>query len=211
MRFIFLSLLLLLEVSLTFGQNKFVQVGIATYYADKFEGRKTTSGEKYSKFKFSAAHSSLPIGTYIRVTNIANNKSIVVRVNDRCAKRITRVVDLSKKAAKEIGIVGTASVKVETIDTITPTFATNEKYFIRVVVCYNNQLVDKTIKTLSEDHQKASNIVACQYQNTKYYKILVGPYKNEDEANLNLKILKKQYKTSYVIKLDNSFYQLAKN
>ena len=80
--------------------------GQASYYASKFEGRKTTSGERYYKSKYTAAHSSLPMGTYLRVTNTSNNKSIIVKVNDRCAVRRTRIIDLSKRAAREIDIKG---------------------------------------------------------------------------------------------------------
>ncbi len=91
--------------------------GVASYYHDKFVGRKTANGEIFSQKKYTAACNSLPLGTYLRVTNIKNNKSVVVKVNDRLAKHNKRVVDLSKCSARKIGSIkaGLAKVKVEVI------------------------------------------------------------------------------------------------
>jgi rare lipoprotein A len=89
-----------------------IQVGIASYYADKFEGKRTSSGELYRKDQFSAAHNSLALGTWIRVTNLRNNKSVVVKVNDRLHYRNKRLVDLSRAAATQLGYVGKGLTKV---------------------------------------------------------------------------------------------------
>lgn len=75
---------------------------VATYYADKFNGKKTASGEKFSNSKYTAAHKKLPFGTKIKVTNNANNKSVVVTVNDRGPFTKGYDLDLSKKAFMEI-------------------------------------------------------------------------------------------------------------
>jgi rare lipoprotein A len=95
-----------------------VQTGKASFYADKFEGAPTASGEKYRHKKFTAAHKTLPFGTRIKVTNLANNKSVEVVVNDRGPYVEGRVVDVSKAAAEELGFVnkGLAEVSVEVID-----------------------------------------------------------------------------------------------
>lgn len=92
--------------------------GSASFYADKFVGRKTANGEIYSHNKYTCAHKTLPFGTKLRVTNIANNKSVIVTVNDRGPFVQSRVVDLSKSAAKEINMIsqGIAKVQVEIID-----------------------------------------------------------------------------------------------
>lgn len=95
------------------------QVGIASYYSDKFNGRKTASGERFDQNDLTCAHGSLPFGSRLRVTNLRNNKSVEVKVNDRGGfHKHGRVIDLSKAAAKEIGMVGTgtAKVKVEVLD-----------------------------------------------------------------------------------------------
>lgn len=95
------------------------QVGIASFYSDKFHGRKTASGERFDQNDLTCAHGSLPFGCRIRVTNLRNNKTVEVKVNDRGGfHKHGRVIDLSKAAAKEIGMVstGTAKVKVEVLE-----------------------------------------------------------------------------------------------
>lgn len=89
-----------------------VQYGTASYYADKFEGRKTANGEIFTQKGMTAAHNSLPLGTWIRVTNLSNKKSVVVKVNDRLHHRNPRLVDLSKSAAKKLGYTGKGLSKV---------------------------------------------------------------------------------------------------
>lgn len=82
------------------------KAGKATYYASKFEGRRTTSGEIYRHSKFTAAHKTLPFGTEVTVTNIRNGKSVIVVVNDRGPYGKGMMIDLSQSAAKEIGMYG---------------------------------------------------------------------------------------------------------
>jgi rare lipoprotein A len=95
--------------------DKVHQVGTASYYSDKFDGRKTASGERFDQDDLTCAHGSLPFGCRIRVTNLRNNKAVEVKVNDRggFSKQGGRVVDLSKAAAKEIGMMGTGTAKVK--------------------------------------------------------------------------------------------------
>ena len=98
-------------------QNKNIIYGIASYYGDKFEGRKTASGQIFSQQKWTAACNRLPLGTRIKVTNIRNGKSVEVVVNDRLHPKMKRVVDLTKIAAKKLGFLdhGLTKVKVEVI------------------------------------------------------------------------------------------------
>jgi rare lipoprotein A len=93
------------------------QKGIASYYSDRFQGRRTASGERYNRNGFTAMHRSLPFGTRVRVTNLSNNRSIEVRVNDRGDPANRRLLDLSRRAAKELGFIkaGLAQVKLEVI------------------------------------------------------------------------------------------------
>ncbi len=96
----------------------FYQQGIATYYADKFQGRKTAFGERYNRKLYTAAHRTLPHNSLVRVTALSNKKSVVVRINDRGPFSRNRVIDLSKAAAKEIDLVtrGIMKVTIETIE-----------------------------------------------------------------------------------------------
>ncbi|MDQ7918624.1 septal ring lytic transglycosylase RlpA family protein [Mesonia sp. MT50] len=93
----------LLFTAFSFAQ---VQTGKASFYADKFEGRRTASGVKYHHNKATAAHRHLPFGTKVRVTNLANNKTTVVEINDRGPFVSGRIIDLSKSSAKKLGYLG---------------------------------------------------------------------------------------------------------
>lgn len=95
-----------------------VQTGKASFYADKFEGIPTASGEKYKHNKLTGAHKTLPFGTKVRVTNLANNKTVEVVINDRGPYVEGRIIDLSKEAADQLGFLnnGLAEVKLEVID-----------------------------------------------------------------------------------------------
>ena len=93
------------------------QIGKATYYGKKFHGRKTANGETFNMYALTAAHRKLPFGTKVRVTNLANGMSVVVRINDRGPFVKGRIIDLSYAAAKKIGLVqsGVAKVKLEIV------------------------------------------------------------------------------------------------
>ena len=90
-------------------------VGVASYYAAKYHGRTTASGETFDNGKLTAAHRTLPFGTTVRVTNLTNGRSVVVRVNDRGPFVAGRIIDLSRAAAQRLDMIeaGLARVKVE--------------------------------------------------------------------------------------------------
>lgn len=93
------------------------EVGYASYYHDRFHGRRTASGEKYDRNALTTQHAHLPFGTMIKVTNLQNHRSIQVKVNDRGGHVGKRILDLSHRAAKELGFIskGLAMVKVEVV------------------------------------------------------------------------------------------------
>lgn len=101
----------------SFKNSEKIQVGVASYYGLEFHGRRTASGEIYNMNALTAAHPTLPIGTIVKVTNLANNKSVIVRINDRGPFRKNRIMDVSYEAAKQLGFLndGTALVKIEVI------------------------------------------------------------------------------------------------
>ena len=86
--------------------------GIAAYYAKKFDGRKTRSGETYDPEKMTAAHPDFPFGTTVRVVNLANGREVTVIVNDRCRRKNVPFIDLSRAAARELGFLGKGTAKV---------------------------------------------------------------------------------------------------
>jgi rare lipoprotein A len=89
--------------------------GIANFYSDKFQGRKTASGAVYDKNKLTASHKTLPYGTKVRVTNLENGKNVVVTVNDRMKSSNPAVIDVTRRAAQDHGLAkaGKAKVKLE--------------------------------------------------------------------------------------------------
>ncbi|MFR0693336.1 septal ring lytic transglycosylase RlpA family protein [Enterobacterales bacterium AE_CKDN230030158-1A_HGKHYDSX7] len=100
------------------NSNTYSVVGTASWYGTKFHGQATANGEQYDLYGMTAAHKTLPLPSYVRVTNLDNGKSVIVRVNDRGPFYSDRVIDLSFAAAKKLGYAetGTAHVKVEGID-----------------------------------------------------------------------------------------------
>ena len=94
------------------------EVGVASFYAESLHGRRTASGERYDKQALTAAHPSLPFGSRVRVTNLHNGQSVVVRINDRGPFVEKRVIDLSYAAARKLGFIdqGTTRVRLEVLD-----------------------------------------------------------------------------------------------
>jgi len=91
--------------------------GKASYYGKGFHGKKTASGERFNKYAMTAAHRTLPFGTRVRVTNLANGAQVIVRINDRGPFKRSRIIDVSEGAAKALGMLsaGLAKVRVEVL------------------------------------------------------------------------------------------------
>jgi rare lipoprotein A len=104
---------LLLVVTTISCTNKITETGQASYYADKFQGRQTANGETFRQRKRTAAHRTLPFGTKVTVKNLSNGRKVKVRINDRGPFAKGRIIDLSKKAAKKIGMVNAGVADVE--------------------------------------------------------------------------------------------------
>ncbi len=94
-----------------------IKYGTASYYAKKFSGRRTSTGAIYNSSKLTAACNVLPLGTWVKVTNLKNKRSVVVQINDRLHPKNKRLIDLSKSAAQKLGFIssGITRVKVEVL------------------------------------------------------------------------------------------------
>ena len=108
---VLVTLAMLAMVGIAAAQK--AQEGVAIMYSDKFQGKKTASGEPYDKNGLTAAHKNLPFGTKVKVTNVGNGKSVVVTVNDRMAASKKAVIDVSRHAAEELGFVKAGKAKVK--------------------------------------------------------------------------------------------------
>ena len=166
--------------------------GEASFYADKFEGRPTASGEKYRRNEFTAAHRNLPFGTVVRVTNLENGREVVVRINDRGPFVKGRIIDLSRAAAEALGFIqdGIARVRVEQISEgrVEQYFSGNGESFIPSG--WSLQLASFSQKSNAAGFMKA---MAAQFSdpifmevneknNIPYYRILIGPFSSKSQA-----------------------------
>lgn len=107
------SFIILLELFNTSCGKPVIESGKASYYADKFAGRKTASGETFRQRKKTAAHKTLPFGTKVKVRNLDNGNTVKVRINDRGPFVAGRIIDLSKKAARKLNMVDAGIANVE--------------------------------------------------------------------------------------------------
>ena len=115
-------IVLLLGATPATAKKNYEAQGKASYYANKFHGRRTSSGEIFSQDSLTCAHRTLPFGTYLKVKNQSNGKEVIVRVTDRGPFIKGRVVDLSRAAAEEIGMIHAGVVRVEVVEVENPSY-----------------------------------------------------------------------------------------
>jgi len=190
------------------------EVGFASFYHDYFSGKATASGERYDPNKLTAAHKSLPIGTLIKVTNLDNDKSVIVRVNDRGPYVRGRILDLSRSAAAQLGIIasGFGKVSYEIIENkvveVRDTFVEelpDEKFYMVNAVDSSVKL-GYGVKMGSFDDPKLAFVVSkelrTKYNATAYiqtvklmkgsiYRIFVGNFASQADAEQLKETLKK--------------------
>ena len=217
-----LSILLYLSVASAMAQ---VQVGKASFYADKFEGSPTASGEKYRASRLTAAHKTLPFGTKVRVTNLANNETVVVTINDRGPFVEGRIIDVSKSAAERLSFFnqGTAEVKLEIVDATDGKQETQPVVVDHVVVedketyqfdikrvnptGYGLQLgtyqelvnVMKIVDNLRTAYKKKVAVQVKIVNGVKYYSIMIVGFSKRDKAEGLMVALKKKFPDSFVV------------
>ncbi len=178
----------------------YVERGIASWYGTKFHGRTTSSGEIYSMYKMTAAHKTLPIPSYVEVTNLENGRKVVVRVNDRGPFHPNRIIDLSYVAAKKLGIAssGTGLVEVRSIDprywrpersapapvkaTYHPPLKPENTLYIQAGAFasrYNAEQLKKKLGVLLPKQ----NVQMAYLASDKLYRVRIGPLSNVDTAD----------------------------
>jgi rare lipoprotein A len=170
--------------------DSYYEEGTSSWYGPGFHGKKTSNGEPYNMEWYTAAHKNLPLPSFLKVTNLSNNKSVIVRVNDRGPFHGNRILDLSKGAARAIGVIGpgTAKVRVELIK-----MASNKK---QTSIAVMNGFKPYIQVFVTEDKDKAINIKNQVFSNTSkqaflepqngVYRIKIGPL-TPKEANSVLK------------------------
>lgn len=210
------------------AQVGYTQKGMASYYHDKFHGRRTACGEKFNQNSLTAAHRKLLFNTLVKVTNLNNDKSIVVRINDRGPYKYEgRIIDLTLSAAKKIGVIkrGVVPVKIEVVGedgvlssqgmilpgTFTKGKCYNFKGEERTQTGYGVQLA--TFKELLNARYFANVVFREGFgevvikidsyktdSTTAVYKVIAGEYSDKTNAYKLAKALKKRYFTGFVVR-----------
>lgn len=202
-----------------------VQTGKASFYADKFEGRPTASGEKYKHNKLTAAHKTLPFGTKVKVTNTANNESVEVVINDRGPYVDGRVIDLSRSAAEKLGFInqGLADVKVEVIDagdgksisqgSMVSNVSVNENEFydlsisratpkgFGIQIGTYQELVNlmRLADNLKSSYKKSVSVQVKVLNGVKFYSLILGDFGNRPKAAQFLDKVKKKFPDAFIV------------
>lgn len=164
----------------------FTQTGNASWYGGRFHGRKTSGGERYDMNAFTAAHKTLPIPSYVRVTNTRNGKSVIVRINDRGPFHSNRIIDVSKAAAQQLGFVsqGTAHVKIEQIvpGKSSPT-AENKDIFIDLKSFGTEREAQAYLNHAAQNLASSASNPNLSVEKRHYeYVVKMGPFSSQERA-----------------------------
>lgn len=188
----------------TAATGKTLEEGVASWYGPNFHGKLTANGEKYDMYGLTAAHRTLPFNTVVEVENLDNGKTVQVRINDRGPFAKNRIIDLSKKAAEEIDMVGpgTANVALYLIDgDLENSRTTNLK-----VATYTVQLAsfDEEYKAYAHARKiRGSRVEKINLDNRTVFRVYYGIYTREDEARRQQRKLEREGFEGYVKQIEN--------
>ncbi len=184
-RFDFLLVLLVLCGTGTLFASVYKTGVTASYYAEDFHGKKTSNGERFNMNALTCAHKSLPFNTILKVTNLANGKTVDVRVNDRGPFVASREIDLSKAAALKLGMIGTGTAKVK-LEIVKQ--GPNTKLSQQTAAS-----ATKIMKKLYGDSATTENTASAQKKlpDGTYWDIQIGAFKSKDNAKARAKELSK--------------------
>jgi len=193
----------------------FVETGIASWYGKDFHGRKTSNGETYDMYAMTAAHKTLPLGVFVKVRNIANDKETIVRVNDRGPFVKGRIIDLSYSAAKELDVVGpgTAQVRIEALGYRSTDSDSGDSYILpksyyegHFGIQVGAFTVEENARRLRDDLKRRVGAASIQQEivnGTLFYRVRGGDYKSIDEALSALPDYESQgFGNSFIVALD---------
>ncbi|MDC0336545.1 septal ring lytic transglycosylase RlpA family protein [Pseudodesulfovibrio sp.] len=185
------------------------EVGKASWYGKDFHGKKTANGYIYNMYGVSAAHKTLPLGTQVRVTNLENNRSVVLTINDRGPFVHGRILDLSYGAAKALGSVerGVVKVRITAIGTIpvraaskTASPVTTPKYFhVRVGAFADRENAERTHRRLVASGFEGAKITTVNRDGRTLHIVQAGSFISREKAERVLENLKDDFPSCYII------------
>lgn len=197
----------------------FVQRGIASWYGTKFHGKRTSSGEPYDMFAMTAAHKTLPLPSYVEVTNLDNRRKVIVKVNDRGPFVAGRIIDLSHTAARKLGIIGSGTGRVEiraidpgaynraasashnaAPDRPKPVLPSQQRLYVQVGAFSSSNNAEHLQKTLYERLGPRLRINTYYNDAEKLYRVRIGPIaSNEDAELVNTRLSNIGYRNSHIV------------
>lgn len=180
------------------------QSGVASWYGPKFHGRQTANGERFNQNDLTAAHRTLAFGTKVKVTNLDNGRSVVVRINDRGPYAKNRIIDLSREAAKRVGMInsGTAKVRLQVLSA--PPLGSSGA--ISGAERWGVQVASYETKSDAERRQRqisGAYILKAKVKRKMYYRVFVGKYDSKNDAERKRKDLRRKGIKGFVKQLQN--------
>ena len=186
------------------GITEHTETGFASWYGKKFHGHLTSNGERYNMFAMSAAHKNLPLPSYVEVTNLENNKKIIVRVNDRGPFHEGRIIDLSYAAANKLDVLGkgTAKVAIKLLH-----FPEKKQHkakqqadlYIQYMVTGSTERAQQLNNEMSETYGIKGVIV----EEAGHYKLRLGHFTSELDAQIMLAKVQAQYPQAFIVQPSN--------
>ena len=202
-----------------FDAKEFSQQGVASWYGTKFHGRKTSSGEKYDMYQMTAAHKTLPLPSYVKVTNLHNDKQVIVKVNDRGPFVDGRIIDLSYAAAQKLDIIsnGTAEVEIKTViensaviernnhqphssSTTISTASPSSAYYVQLGAFSQRIHAEQLVQQLTSQAITPVSITSINESSKNLFRVRVGPFTDKQQMHtMDTRLSELGYDQSYII------------
>ncbi len=175
------------------------QEGLASWYGPNFHGQATASGEIYNMYELSAAHRILPLGSKARVTNLENDKSITVRINERGPFVQGRILDLAYAAARELEMIksGTGRVRLKVLDL--PQRDSSRAYYIQVGSFRSRGNAAQRLSQLKKDGYAKTRMIPAEVSGQRFWRVQAGPYPERAKARGALQELSQSHPASFMI------------
>lgn len=187
------------------GEGAVIGSGIASWYGPNFHGKLTANGERFNMNDYTAAHKTLPFNTMVRVDNVENGKSVVVRINDRGPYVDNRIIDLSRKAAQEIDMIGngTASVRLMVVregdrPIDRQNISSAETFTIQLAA-----FESESEATARSNQVPGSRVEGVRVENKTIFRVYYGTYSNPEEAKNDLVELNQKGIEGFVKQVEN--------
>jgi rare lipoprotein A len=202
---LFTLLLLFASGCASMKRGTFVAEGTASWYGPNFHGKKTASGERFNMYRYTAAHRTLPLGTKVRVVNVDNGRSVVVEINDRGPYAKGRILDLSKRAARKLGMLGKGTAHVK-LYVVKGKVTRSQKRVAQSHTAEQFTIQLASYQNKRNARQKAADIRGARVATVKVgrktvYRVYYGKFNNKSEARRELSKLKRKGLNGFIKQL----------